>query len=988
MLNKIKLGLVALLLPVMALAQSYPSPTFNNVTVNGTLTGAISGGTLTNPTITGGTITGTTGVTQGRLDNSTLLATDAFVNQQGAAAVATVPFANTTGGVFNQATLGSGAQLVFLASGGSVSSILSVAMGGTGYAVGDLLILPAGNSDALVRVTAVSSGAITTASIIYGGTGYMTGAQLPVSAIPPGRRAVVMTGTLTSNVTFIIQNGTYLTASREIEFINNTTGAFTVTVYLSNGADGHTGNGVVIPQGTNNSAAQRLYTDGVNDVWPVIGSPLPASVPLTSLATQAANTVLANVTGSTASPTAFSMPSCSTSTSALQYTSGTGFTCYTNSASLTGAFFTGSSGASYSSATFTLNDTSGTGTTGLVLESIGSKTWGLYTLNSGGSDFTLDRYVSGTFTDVPIRIANATGAVTMADGITNSPISGSTGSFTTLSASSTVSGTGFSNLIGNTTNKDIYVSTAGNDSNSGIGWGLAKLTLQAAVNAAGTNGTVHVGSGTYSLTSTLNMQPNTRLLCVDGAVITQPNAQNLTTLIDFSVNAANGASVQNCTINGNRSNNTDNASAFLLYVGPANDVTITGNLIENGNGYGIDVSTGLRPVITYNRWTNFYVGPIYVITGAGQTKTYGQIVGNTMYGAIGQHAITLNNSDWNMVSGNTVSAALQTGMTVSTSGTTVTSTGGPNFSALVPGSFIILNGGAEFLITSIASNTSLTVNSTPGTLTNVPAAAGPGDLISLLAASQNTIAQNSTTGGVGGGIVVSNFVTGESTQKNNVIENSILKTGEGCIELESENTFSTQVFDNQIRGNNIADCGVGGTAVASNTQYGIALIDFNPNTLLNTFVDGNYVRDDQGTATTANWLGLTSVGVGQVFVGKNTNVGTTNPGIAGGISSITLSGGWGTTATTSNIVSLGDAFYFQINSSGTGQSASPSVTVNTRATTSDQPPTMACQDVGGSGTSQPLIGQNPGTNSSASLQLFIYNGTPTAGQNYIILCRG
>lgn len=343
MLKKIKLGLVALLLPLVALAQSYPSPTFNNVTVNGTLTGVINstGSTIINPTITGGTITGTTGVTQGRLDNSALLATDAFVNQQGAAAVATVPFANTTGGVFNQATLGSGAQLVFLASGGSVSSILSVAMGGTGYAVGDLLILPAGNSDALVRVTAVSSGAITTASIIYGGTGYMTGAQVPVSAIPPGRRAVVMTGTLTSNVTFIIQNGTYLTASREIEFINNTTGAFTVTVYLSNGADGHTGNGVVIPQGTNNSAAQRLYTDGVNDVWPVIGSPLPASVPLTSLATQAANTIIGNGTGSTASPTALAVPSCSTSSSALNWTSGTGFGCNAsvNAATLGGATF-------------------------------------------------------------------------------------------------------------------------------------------------------------------------------------------------------------------------------------------------------------------------------------------------------------------------------------------------------------------------------------------------------------------------------------------------------------------------------------------------------------------------------------------------------------------------------------------------------------------------------------------------------------------------
>ncbi|MFM0263325.1 hypothetical protein [Paraburkholderia sediminicola] len=50
-------------------------------------------------------------------------------------------------------------------------------------------------------------------------------------------------------------------------------------------------------------------------------------VTLASLATQAANTVVANVTGSAASPTAVAIPSCSTANSALQYTSGTGLSC-------------------------------------------------------------------------------------------------------------------------------------------------------------------------------------------------------------------------------------------------------------------------------------------------------------------------------------------------------------------------------------------------------------------------------------------------------------------------------------------------------------------------------------------------------------------------------------------------------------------------------------------------------------------------------------
>lgn len=59
------------------------------------------------------------------------------------------------------------------------------------------------------------------------------------------------------------------------------------------------------------------------------------------LATQAANTVLANATSASASPTALAVPSCSTSSSALGYTTNSGITCNTaiNAATLGGATF-------------------------------------------------------------------------------------------------------------------------------------------------------------------------------------------------------------------------------------------------------------------------------------------------------------------------------------------------------------------------------------------------------------------------------------------------------------------------------------------------------------------------------------------------------------------------------------------------------------------------------------------------------------------------
>lgn len=586
-------------------------------------------------------------------------------------------------------------------------------------------------------------------------------------------------------------------------------------------------------------------------------------------------------------------------------------------------------------------------------------------------------WTSGTgFTcNTAVVASNVSGTVAIANGGTNA-----------TTAAAALSSLG-ADAVGSATNKDVYVSTAGNDSNSGTSWGYAKLTLQAAVNAANPGGIVHVGAGTYNLTSALTMQPNVTVSCAKGATITQSSGQNLTTIIDFNANAANGASLQGCLVDGNRANNTDNFNAFLLNVGVANDVTLTNNTFQNGNGYGIDVSTGLRPIISYNKMSNFYVGPIYVVTGAGQTATYGQITHNTLYGNIGQHAITVNNSDRNVIAGNTISGALQTGMTVSTSGTTVTLTAGPNFSTVSAGSFIILNGGTEFLITSVTDNTHLQVNLSPGTLTGVPAAIGPGDLISVLAASLNTISNNEIFGGVGGGIVISNFVAGSSTQKNQVIGNTLRGQGEGCIELESENSFSTQVFDNQIRGNSISNCGVGGSAVAANTKYGIALIDFNPNTLLNTFVDGNYVRDDQGSPTTSFWLGLSSVGAGQVFVGRNTSVGTANPGVAGGIVSVSLSSGWGSTAS-AVATSYGDAFLINVTSNGTGQAANATITVNTAATTAENPPVMACQFVNGSGLVNFAYGQTPGVNTGPSTTLFVFSGTPTAGNTYNFICRG
>lgn len=69
------------------------------------------------------------------------------------------------------------------------------------------------------------------------------------------------------------------------------------------------------------SAGQAIVSTGPSS------APGWSNVIASGLVAQAANTVLANATGSTATPTAFAMPSCIASDNALRWAPGSGFTC-------------------------------------------------------------------------------------------------------------------------------------------------------------------------------------------------------------------------------------------------------------------------------------------------------------------------------------------------------------------------------------------------------------------------------------------------------------------------------------------------------------------------------------------------------------------------------------------------------------------------------------------------------------------------------------
>ena len=227
---------------------------------------AANGGTGNNITLNGTTnITGSASnaVTQPPVDNTTRLATDAFVQSLFAVTRSTVYLSGVTGGTLSFASIGTGAAFSFTATGGVITSIDSVYAGGSGYKVGDVLYIPRGNYDNYIMVTGVSGTAITSVRILNGGTGNTSGLDISAMAAIEAPIIYNISGTLTSNLQVIASNGAVLGYSGIFLLINNTTGNYTESVCISNGSDACNGNGsVVIPQGSGNSCATLTYTDG------------------------------------------------------------------------------------------------------------------------------------------------------------------------------------------------------------------------------------------------------------------------------------------------------------------------------------------------------------------------------------------------------------------------------------------------------------------------------------------------------------------------------------------------------------------------------------------------------------------------------------------------------------------------------------------------------------------------------------------------------
>lgn len=595
---------------------------------------------------------------------------------------------------------------------------------------------------------------------------------------------------------------------------------------------------------------------------PTITSSFSATglVTLPDLATQAANTVMANATSTTASPTAIGVPSCSTASSALQWVSGTGLACNT-----------------------TVNAATLGGTTFANPGPIGSTTPG-----------------TGAFTTLSASTANP--SLTYQS-----------------SATGSVARTYQSKLADITNLRDFsgIDCTGVTDSSTAINNALAVSSMVYAT--AGSAGC------TLLVSSTINIPGNTQFVGDNKVHIKRNNSSGDT--VDFT---GAGSLMMGFVIDGNSSSFSNSTSFVLVRLGNTNTENnniFTRNTILNSNGYGVVVNAGTGSVITDNTVSGCYQYGIAVFqTGnASNTVIARNTVNNIGWGAIQVQQDQNYRIESNNLYGNTIGTGAAP-MTVSTSGTSLTWVSGPQFSSIVPGNFLVVNGGGEYRVATVNSATSITLATSPGTLTNVAAALGTGDMIGLVDDSFGIVINNLIQNQATFGIAMSTGGLASNSYYNFIANNRILSAGKNAININYNG--GGFITGTSVENNFILSAGYAG-GIGTTDAMGIFIVGATAGKVSNTYLNGNQVVSFSGTGQTTYWLGTdANMNAGSVLLGSNSAVGLVNSTVYNDVLSISLSAGWGSTATTGSISSYGRVVRFTITLGGTGQAGEPTFTVS------------------------------------------------------------
>ena len=372
---------------------------------------------------------------------------------------------------------------------------------------------------------------------------------------------------------------------------------------------------------------------------------------------------------------------------------------------------------------------------------------------------------------------------------------------------------------------------------------LAGITAIPTVNVTGTN-MLTAGTGSLKMRPGVTVFNSSRT-----AVVTQANGANINHIVDFTAYAANGSRLIGVVVDGNWANNTKTigSSNSLALIYDQNDITIQNCTLRNGTGNGVLIRAGLRYNIDNNVIDSVFIQGITAVSNSQNAAVRGMISRNTISNH-GQIAIVVAYSTYVKIRDNVVQSSLvRTGLNVTKAAgsNVVTSNSGPFFPPELAGRFIIIGGGAEYLITAVTSSTTLTVNSTSGAFSVQPAALGQGDNISLQGCNYCDVEDNYSVSGATLGISVFCDATAGGYGVR-VSRNTCINNGSAGLSVQVAGGSNSQL-DTVFSDNLVVDPGQSNTAGAAVANVGLyvqgtAQID-------GIVVDSNRFRSFTGSMT-------------------------------------------------------------------------------------------------------------------------------------------
>ncbi|MCI0708482.1 MAG: right-handed parallel beta-helix repeat-containing protein [Ignavibacteriae bacterium] len=389
-------------------------------------------------------------------------------------------------------------------------------------------------------------------------------------------------------------------------------------------------------------------------------------------------------------------------------------------------------------------------------------------------------------------------------------------------------------LFGQTT---IYVnSTTGSNENDGLTPETAKATIQAGVDAAGTNGTVIVAQG----------DGYAGVVVIDSAGITiqAENPENKPTLTSGGtglsvIYTVTGVSIKNFIIvpgegNGIYAEGENDKLALVgneiqgglsngISVGSGSDsILVSGNTVENVSGYGISLNDIDHSLITDNEVTNSGFTGI-ILDGYTDTLSNNTSNGNGQNGIFihaGETYHVLINNTANENTGSGIYIENENGLTL-TGNTTNTNQNG-----------IFISNSVSFALSGNTANDNTGCGiylqySNSHDLFNNTVQGNAYGIYLYDGSSTNLVRNNTVTGNSNTGIILDTYV-GSSAGNNTVWNNTITGNGSGIrVESGYENSISVNLITN-------------------NNDWGVNFQFNEDNVLVMNKIFGNNIDDGEG----------------------------------------------------------------------------------------------------------------------------------------------